>query len=298
MRRPVWYQAGRVAPVYTGHVAVRHDELDRFGRVQPATYLRYMAHMAVEASAAAGFDTTWYAGTGTHWLVRRSRFTLASPAVGGERLAVETWVEDFRRVRSYRAYRISGADGRRCLAARTDWVYVDRLHGRPRRIPPEMEAAFGRRADSGEERPPWTAPAPPAAPARTAHRVRHAEVDTVGHVNNAAWLDILTQAVLDVLEGAGWPLERMLGAGGVPLVGGADLEYLTGARYGDRLAVETWFTPAPGALDAHQQVRPEDGGRPLVQATTRWRWGDVAGAGVQDGLLAGLLPALGPLLAA
>ena len=44
------YQAAVVPHVYTAHVTVRHDELDRFGRLQPAAYLRYLAHAAVEAA--------------------------------------------------------------------------------------------------------------------------------------------------------------------------------------------------------------------------------------------------------
>jgi hypothetical protein len=56
------YEAGVVSSVYTARVTVRHDELDRFGRLQPGVYLRYLAHAAVEASAAAGFDAAWYAG--------------------------------------------------------------------------------------------------------------------------------------------------------------------------------------------------------------------------------------------
>jgi acyl-CoA thioester hydrolase len=289
----VCYHAGAVTPVYTGYVTVRHDELDRFGRVQPAAYLRYLAHVAVEASAAAGFDADWYAAQGTHWLIRRSVVALAHPAGGGERLTVGTWVEDFRRVRSHRRYAVQLADGRPCLEARADWVYVDRATGRPRRVPAAMEAAFGADGRGGAEREAFVAPPAPQTPARSTHRVRHAEIDTVGHVNNAAWLDILTQAVLDVLHGAGWSLERMLDAGGVPLVSGVDVEYLAGARYDERLAIDTWFTPAPGALDAHQRVLLDGGDRPLLHATTRWRWGDGAGE-----LPSGLLPALRPLLAA
>lgn len=285
-----------MTPVYTGQVAVRHDELDRFGRLQPAVYLRYLAHVAVEASAAAGYDAAWYAANGTHWIVRRSAFTLTHAAVADERLAIRTWVEDFRRVRSHRRYEVRGHDGRLCLEGRSDWVYVDRASGRPRRVPREMEEAFGTPA-AASERQPWRAPAPPARPARATHRVRLSEVDTVGHVNNAAYLDLVSQAVLDALDEAGWSLDRMIERGGVPLVAGADLEYLAGARYGDRLEIATWFTPAPGALDAHQHVRLPGAERPLLQATTRWRWLDPA-RGARVELAADMLPALGGLLAA
>jgi acyl-CoA thioester hydrolase len=282
-----------VSPVYTALVTVRHDELDRFGRLHPAVHLRYLAHAAVEASAAAGYDAGWYARAGAMWLVRRSTLDVIRPARGGEQLAIRTWVEDFRRVRSHRRYTVHGADGGLLLEALTDWVYVDVGSGRPRRVPHEMEEAFGF-AGNGPERDGWRSPPPPPAPALSAHRVRACELDSIGHVNNAVYLDLATQAVLDAMEDAGWSLDRMLGAGGVPLLGRADLEYLAGARYGDRLEIATWFGPASEALDAHQHIARAGGERPLVRVSTRWRWVDAAGEGrvAPDGLLAALRPLL------
>jgi acyl-CoA thioester hydrolase len=283
--------------VYTAHVTVRHDELDRFGRLHPGVYLRYLAHAAVEASAAAGFDRDWYAAAGGMWLIRRSTLDLVDPVRGDERLAIATWVEDFRRVRSHRRYTIHGGDGRRCVEARTDWVYVDVASGRPRRIPPEFEEACGVGAGSGRERDAWEAPPPPAEPAVTSHRVRASELDTVGHVNNAVYLDLLAQALLDVFEDAGWSLDRLIADGGVPRLAGADLEYLEGALYGDRLETATWFAAGGEALDAHHRIARGGAERPLVRATTRWRWAEPtknASAGIPEALLA----ALAPLLAA
>lgn len=291
------YQAGVVTPVYTARVTTRHDELDRFGRLHPSAYLRYLAHAAVEASTAVGFDAAWYAAAGTVWIVRRSTFEVSHPVGTDERLAIRTWVEDFRRVRSHRRYEVRGAAERLCLEARTDWVYVDTRSGRPRRVPPEMEAAFGAAHSRPQEREPWSSPPPPASPALAHHRVRMQEVDTFGHVNNAAYLDIAVQGMLDVLEDAGWSLDRMIGANGVPLLVGADLEYLEGARYGDRLAIPTWFTPGPSALEAHQYIVRSGAGRPLLRASTRWRWAEPA-SGAQREVPGGVLAALRRLRAA
>ena len=286
-----------MAPVYTAQVTVRHDELDRFGRVHPAVYLRYLAHAAVEASTAAGYDAAWYAAAGAMWLVRRSSFTLADPARAEDRLAIRTWVEDFRRVRSHRRYVVPGVDGGHRLDALTDWVYVDAASGRPRRVPPELEAAFGAAGVASRARESWSGPPPPAAPAVGVHRVRACEVDTIGHVNNAVYLDLAAQATLDVIEDAGWSLERMIEDGGVPVLRGADLEYLEGARYGDRLEIATWFAPADGGLDAHQRVVRRGADRPLVRVATRWVWEDPARA-TAIAPPANLITALHPLVAA
>lgn len=284
-------------PVYTARVTVRHDEVDRFGRLHPATYLRYLSHAAVEASAAAGYDAAWYRSAGAAWLVRRSTFELARPARSGEQLTIRTWVEDFRRVRSQRRYEMLGADAGLRLAAVTDWVYVDAATGRPRRVPPDMERSFAAAVPAASPRPAWQAPPPPAAPALATHRVRLDEIDTFGHVNNAAWLDILAQGAVDALEAAGWPLDRLLADGMVPLLSRADVEYLDGAGLGEQLTVVTWFTAAPDAFDAHQHVLRAGADRPLVRSSTRWRCTEPGSdAGLE--LPARLLATLRPLAAA
>lgn len=287
-----------MAPVYTLRVAVRHHELDRFGRLHPGVYLRYLAHAAVRASEAAGFDAAWYAAAGARWIVRRSTLDVARPVGGGQRLAIRTWVEDFRRVRSHRRYELRDVAGALCAEARTDWVYVDAATGRPRRVPPAMQAAFAGARVLTEPRDGWKPPPRPVGSATTTHRVCAHELDALGHVNNAVYLEWLAQAVLDTLDGAGWPLDRLAGADSAPVLTRTDLEYREPARYGDRLDIATWFTPVPGALDAHQVVvRRDDGAgeQRCVGGTTRWRFG---AADAEAGPPAELVGALLPLVAA
>jgi acyl-CoA thioester hydrolase len=286
-----------VDQLYTERVSVRHDELDRWGRVHPSVYLRYLAHAAVEASTAAGFDAGWYARAGSMWLVRRSTLEVVRPVTLGERLEIRTWVEDFRRVRSFRRYEMFGADGMLRARGLTDWVYVDAASSRPRRVPPEMAAAFGSASVAAREREEWAALPPPPAPAVARHRVRAHEIDSIGHVNNAVYLDLVGQAMLDALGDVGWPVERLIATGAVPVLARADLEYLDGALYGDHLAVRTWFGPRADALDAHHVVGREGEERPLVRAATAWRW--VAAAADRPAPAPeGVGTALGPLLAA
>jgi len=46
------------------------------------------------------------------------------------------------------------------------------------------------------------------------------------------------------------------------------------ARFGDRLAVTTWFTPEPDGLGVHQELARDADGRALVRCTVRWAWRD------------------------
>ena len=261
--------------VYTGRVRSSHHELDAFGRVYPAAYLRHLAAVAVDASSAAGFDGRWYATNGVHWIIRRTTFTLHAPATVGTELVIRTWVEDFRRVRSQRRYEVRTSDEKAVLDAVTDWVLVESASGKLRRIPEEMERGFGVAPDGAAARAPWTAPEP-TAPRRTSYAVRYTDLDSLMHVNNAAYLDVLFQAALDALAGCGWGLDRLVGAGAVPLWVAGDVEYLDAARFGDRLVVTTWFTPGETALGVHQRLAREADDRPLVQCTSTWSWRDPA----------------------
>lgn len=282
--------------LYTALVTVRHHELDCFGRVHPSTYLRVLAQTAVEASTAAGYDADWYANAGCLWLVRRSTFELRRAARAEEPLEIRTWVEDFRRVRSHRCYEIR-VNGETRLTARTDWVYVDAASGRPRRVPAEIEEALGHAGVPGAEREAWQSPPPPPSPARSTHRVRVSDLDGLAHMNNAAYLDVLVQAVFDALEDVGWSLDACIGSGVVPVLAGADVEYLESARYRDQLDLATWFTPTADGLDAHQTILRDGSTRPLVRATTRWQWMRGPSDEQADAPPA-LLTALRPLLAA
>ena len=263
-----------VSHVYTGRVRISHHELDAFGRVYPAVYLRHLAAIAVDASTAVGFDADWYAAAGVHWLVRRTTFDLHTPATVGAELVVRTWVEDFRRVRSQRRYEVRTPDGAPILDAVTDWVLVESASGRLRRIPAEMERRFGTAAAPGASRSPWTAPPVPAAPIRGTYPVRYTDLDSLMHVNNAAYVDLLFQAALDALGSAGWGLDALAAAGAVPLCVAGDVEYLDAARFGDGLAVTTWFTPTAETLDVHQTIARTRDERGLVRCTVRWAWRD------------------------
>ena len=283
--------------VYTARVRIRHHEVDAYGWAPPAAYLRYLAQTAIEASNAAGFDAAWYAREGVGWIVRRSTLEVRRPAAAGDTLEVRTWVEDFRRVRSNRRYEIYDRTGTPCGGAVTDWVFVDMAAGKPRRVPTEMALGFG--VDPhlpGVERAAWTAPLPPPNAPCPVHRVRFAELDALGHMNNATYLDVLVQATLDVFAEHGWSLDRLVIDDAIPRVARADIEYLDAAQYGDKLEIPTWFTAGPEGLEVFQHVLRNDG-RLLAQSCMQWRWVD-AGSGVVVAPPSGLVAALQPALAA
>jgi acyl-CoA thioester hydrolase len=108
-----------------------------------SAYARLLEEAATLASADAGYPTSWYARENTAWVTRRSTIDCVAPLPRAVDLEIVTWVADSRRVRSRREYEVYvPPETVSALTAHTDWVYVDRASGRPRRIPDAMMSAF------------------------------------------------------------------------------------------------------------------------------------------------------------
>ena len=99
-----------------------------------------MAH-----STAQGWPPDRYQQTGAGWVVRTHQIEYLQPAWESDRVVVQTWVADFKKLTSRRRYRIlrPGDEQPTVLAtAETNWVYIGMERRMPRRIPPELSEAF------------------------------------------------------------------------------------------------------------------------------------------------------------
>ncbi|MCC6764976.1 MAG: thioesterase family protein [Deltaproteobacteria bacterium] len=250
---------------------VLQADLDAFGELRSMSLLRSLQEAATRASSDAGFDTAYYDRTGGMWIIRRTQMRLESPARYGDVLDIRTWITDFRRVRSQRAYEVRS--GNRLVArALSDWVFVDQ-RGRPRRIPPEWYATFGVAETHAATRTPFPETSPSAQAATFQRRIELHELDALRHVNNSNYTAYLEQAMLDMTEAAGCGFEAQIAAGGRLRAESHDLEYLDAALYGETIAVTTWLTHATAdALEQHTHLHRGDPDRPLLQAHSRHRW--------------------------
>ncbi len=108
---------------------------------------------------------------------------------------------------------------------------TDVVRGAPSRVPPEFPAVFEVPPGAFE---PGRVPLPPTPDAAVRHvsRVRPQDLDPMGHVNNAAYLDYLEEAL------------AVAGDGARPAITGTPrrirLEYLLPAAPGSGLVGETW----------------------------------------------------------
>lgn len=259
---------------------IRYDECDAYGHVNHANYLRYMQEAAFSASAAAGYDVERYDSMDRLWVVRDTEIEYLSPLRYGDRVQIKTWVVDFRRVRSRRAYELRPA-GEDSPAARaySDWVYLDRRARRPVSVPQEMIRAFlpdGPPQDAPpRERFPQPPPPPPGVFTQE-RRVQWSDVDPAGHVNNAVYLSYLEDCAVRDAVSRGWPMQRMLEEGGFAIVARRyRIQYRQQALPDDKLQVSTWISDVKRATAVrHYAIRRADDGELLTQARALWVWID------------------------
>lgn len=255
--------------VHTSTFRVHVFDVDACGALRTNVLLRFLQQAASDASAAVGFDVEWYTRAGTLWVVRRTIAEYLTPAAYRDTVAVRTWVSDLRRVRSQREYEVvRAADGALIARASTDWVYVDVARGGPAQPPEEMRQRLMPDAVA-QPRPPRTAAPPPSHAARLTRRVELAEIDSVGHVNNAHYAVYVEQAVLDALAAHGWRIDPLAGDA-LPRVTRHDLEYFAEAAYDDALTASVWVSDSDAnAFTTECTLSRND--RRILHASTRWQ---------------------------
>jgi acyl-CoA thioester hydrolase len=128
--------------VFSLELVVPAEAEDRNRHVTNLAYLQWMVDAAVKHSDTSGC-TRLTKAAGATWVVRTHKIEYFSPAFAGDSLLIQTWVADFRRVRSLRRYKIIRKSDNALLAeGETDWVFVDAATSRPRAIPKEIASVF------------------------------------------------------------------------------------------------------------------------------------------------------------
>lgn len=104
-------------------------------------------------------------------------------------------------------------------------------------------------------------------------RVRHHEMDALGHVNNAVYLNYAEEAAIAHGEHAGYDIARMREAGGIFVVHRHEITYHCPVKAGDELAVTTRVTAMAGVRATRRTTLVDVARQKLVaEATTEWVW--------------------------
>ena len=202
-----------------------------------------MQETAFDASAVVGYDQERYNELGYHWLIRETDIEYLKPVRYDDTIAVNTWVIDFHRVRSRRAYEFTHQDSRELIAKSvTDWVYLKNGSTRPSTIPDEIINAFfpeGPPTSSPSREKFPMAPSPPPGKFEMNLRVAWQDIDSVQHVNNAVYLSYVEECGMQVIAAHGWPITRMLNENFAILIRKHQIQYRQPAILDDELVIST-----------------------------------------------------------
>lgn len=121
---------------------VEPTSIDANGHVNNVEYVRWMQDVATAHASALG-TMDLMAIDGATWVVREHRIKYLQAAFEGETIGVQTWVANFRRVRSTRRYRFVRLPDLTVLAeGETEWIYVDVETAKPRSAPKNLQDIF------------------------------------------------------------------------------------------------------------------------------------------------------------
>ncbi|MET3291995.1 UNVERIFIED_CONTAM: thioesterase-3 [Brevibacillus sp. OAP136] len=93
-----------------------------------------------------------------------------------------------------------------------------------------------------------------------AHTVRSTEVDLIGHVHHAKYLEYMEWARNDLMEEAcGFTLEEMMNRNTLPVIVNVNINYRKELKLGERVKVISWLTRAgQKSFTMRQEVWTED----------------------------------------
>ena len=128
--------------IFRHRLVVGPEAIDVNGHVNNVVYVQWMQDVAVRHSDAAGC-TEATQRIGAMWVARSHKIEYLSPAFAGDEIEAQTWVADFRKVRSLRRYKfVRTADQTTLARGETDWVFANATTGRPRSIPEAVRVLF------------------------------------------------------------------------------------------------------------------------------------------------------------
>jgi acyl-CoA thioesterase FadM len=241
---------------------VRYDECDGYGFLTPAAFVRYMQDIAARDVADAQLTGDGF------WVVKRTVISFLTPIPMHTTLELTTYGMGLSRITAQRGYeaRIAGGDQEQPLIkAHSLWVYVD-ARGRPMRMP-ERTAEIWMPDAQLKVQPDAPLPAfPDTAPETLVTHIRFSETDLMKHLNNAAAVELLDNAVWTVYANMAITPDTALFT---PLA--YDIEYADSPRFGEQIEVQSWFDPFPAEDQEFTRFQRILRGEKLVlRACSRW----------------------------
>lgn len=185
MERPA---TGRV---FEGTRRVRLADVSPAGRLRLDAAARFLQDVSADDTADSALPDA------EAWVVRKTVIVVRTFPRYLEPMDLATWCSGTGSHWAERRIRIQGQAGG-AIDAATTWVHFDRTSGRPSRIPAGFEAIYGEASGGRRVRARLDHPeAVPSGAGGFPWPLRFTDFDVLDHVNNAAYWQIVEEALAD-----------------------------------------------------------------------------------------------------
>ena len=130
-------------------IKVKPEDIDELGHVNNAVYLQYVEAVGRAHAEHFGLTLEAFRACGVVPVIRRHVVTYHRPAVLGDTLRVSTRVTQMGGPKAERHNQVRHAGTDALLVdVVTQWVWLDPVSGRPKRVPRTVQEVFGFPAES------------------------------------------------------------------------------------------------------------------------------------------------------
>ena len=165
---------------YSARRPIRLSDTDAAGRLRLDAVARYLQDVAADDVADAGWAPDEHI-----WVVRRSELEVQRPFLTDTAVELTTWCAGVAAAAAARRTTLAGDRGGR-IEAEMIWIHLGR-DGQPERLGERFLSVYGESAADRRASTRLVLPGPPNAVPGTEWQVRATDVDTLGHMNNAAY---------------------------------------------------------------------------------------------------------------
>lgn len=243
---------------------LRPEELGTEGQILPSALLRIFQQSAIAATEAAELDSAWYRRHGLVWVIRRTRWQSDASAPPGMPIRTHTWISRLVGSRAQREYLVHAENGLRLASGRTEWVLVDAKKRCSASPPVEVQLSMAPPINKERGFAVLGPPQPPPNARARSRSVQPGDLDGLGHVNNARYVEFCMEDFHFRLAAAG-------AADAGLLLSEGDVEYIRPTLPEDHIDSLTWIHTAETAACVSETLMLVAGGT-AARARCRWQW--------------------------